>query len=101
MPDLKIAWMPASEASFKQIRERAITAGKYSEFMQVHNEIVLILRDPNQAFEKGELLFRTRKPGGEVRLLVHDGISVCYAVYRNEMAGWVSKYIAMGKRFGE
>jgi hypothetical protein len=88
MPVLKIVWMPASEATFKALRQRPIDAGRYTDFMQAHNEVAIAVRDPELAFEKGELLYRTRKPGGEVRVWV------------NRMIASVTRFFAMRKRAG-
>jgi hypothetical protein len=92
---MKLAWMPIAKTAFEELRKRANEAGKHDEFVQAHNEVVLALRDFDTAFVKGELLFNTRKAGGEVRLWVNRIICVCYAVFREEQAGWILKYKAM------
>ena len=101
MLDMKIVWTPPAQASFDLTRKRAIASGVYPKFMKSHNEMILILRDSDLAFEKGELMFRTRKFGGEVRVFVHGGLSVSYTVFRDEKAGWINKYSGIGKIFGE
>jgi hypothetical protein len=95
MSIMKLVWKPAAEDAFKELKKRATKAGKLAELMQAHNEMVLALRDPQMAFVKGELLFKTQKPGGEVRLFVNQVISVCYAAYRDEKTGWILKYKAV------
>jgi len=92
MSSMKMIWLPAAEADFKRILNRAKEKGKFREFAEAHNEIVKIIRDEETAFAKGEILFNTKTPGGEVRILVRDGISICYAVFRIEKAGWILKY---------
>lgn len=101
MLDMKIVWTPSAKASFELTRKRVIAAGIYPEFIKSHNDMILILRDSDLAFEKGELMFRTQKLGGEVRLFVQGGLSVSYTVFRNEKAGWINKYTGIGKMFGE
>lgn len=92
MPSVKFTWTPSAKSQFEELRKRASDAGKHQQFVRVHNEIVTALRDLKMALEKGELLFATRKAGGEVRHWVHQFISVCYAVFRDEPAGWILKY---------
>src|SRR5438034_1091094 len=92
MPTIKLTWMPHSRAEFERLKKRAVGAGKRDEFLRVHNEIVRALRDSDLAFEKGELRFRTRRPGGEVRLWVNEFIAVGYVVFREPYVGWVLKY---------
>lgn len=84
--------MPKSQLQFEELRKRAMDKGRRDEFIQVHNEIVIALHDLVQAFEKGELLFRTRKAGGEVRHWVHKFISVCYVAFRREQVGLILNY---------
>jgi hypothetical protein len=96
MPVLKILWTRLSEPQFDDLRQRATAAaGKLDEFAKVHNEIVTALRDPEQALEKGEPLYKTRKPGGEVRQWLHKFISVSYVIFRDEQVGWIIKYQAV------
>jgi hypothetical protein len=95
MPLIKVVWMPASKATFDALKKKAIEAGKYQELMTAHNEILSALRDSDSAFEKGELLFKTRKASGEVRLYVNRCISICYVVFHDENAGWILKYNAV------
>ena len=92
MDIIKLAWMPPAKIAFERLAKRARDAGRHDEFKLAHNEIVVALRDNDQAFAKGELLFKTRKAGGEVRHWVNRFISVCYAVFREEKAGWILKY---------
>ena len=99
MPTMKMIWMPAAHAAFETILKQARNTDKYIEFVNAHDDVVRIVRDEILAFEKGELLYKTKKPGGEVRHLVHAGISICYAVFRDEKAGWITKYNAV-KRAG-
>jgi hypothetical protein len=37
-------------------------------------------------------LYGTRKPGGEVRQLLHGFISVVYAIFAKKHVGWILKY---------
>lgn len=92
MERISLAWTPSAKAAFEKVQDRAIKAGRHTDFKQVHNEIVLSLRDPKLAFEKGEIQFKTKKASGEVRHWVHGFISVVYAVLRDEKAGWVLRY---------
>jgi len=75
-----------------ELKKRATEAGKRREFVEAHNEILLALRDFEAAFTKAELLFQTKKAGGEVRLWVNRVIAVCFALFREEKAGWILKY---------
>jgi hypothetical protein len=92
MASLKMEWTLASKAQFEELRQRAAGAGKKEQFNRVHNEIVFALQELTQALEKGELLYNTRRAGGEVRHWIHRFISVCYAVFRHEQVGWVVAY---------
>jgi len=92
MATLRVEWTTSSKAQFDELRKRAIGNEQYDQFRQTHNEIAVALNDMTQACEKGELLYKTRMPGGEVRLWVHGFISVCYVVFRAEQVGWILKY---------
>ncbi len=89
---LKMAWTPRSEAQFGEFRIRATKAGKYDEFRLTHNDIVRALRDLDQAQEKGERLFRTKKQGGEVRHWVYKHVSICYTIFPQLRVGWIVSY---------
>jgi hypothetical protein len=84
---MELAWMPIAKLAFEDLRKRAGEAGKHDEFAKAHNEIVLALRDFDTAFAKGELLFRTQKPGGEVRLWVNRVIAMRF-IARSGPAGF-------------
>jgi hypothetical protein len=92
MAAVKMEWTRTSKSQFDELKKRAIDAGEYEQFKQAHNEIVVTLRELSQALQKGELLFNTRRPGGEVRHWIHRFISVCYVVFRNEQVGWMLAY---------
>jgi plasmid stabilization system protein ParE len=92
MATLIIEWTRASKSQFDELRQRAIDTGNYEQFKQTHNEIVVALRDLAQAREKGELLYKTRRPGGEVRHWIHQFISVSYVVFGEEEVGWILAY---------
>jgi hypothetical protein len=89
MASLRMEWTATSKAQFDELRTRATSKGEYGQFAEAHNQIAVALRDPDQALEKGELLYKTRRPGGEVRHWVHRFISVCYVVFRAEQVGWI------------
>src|SRR6516164_2630148 len=95
MSALKVLWTPLSKQQFDEFHRRAIDAGKEYEFVLAHNEIVAALRNLDSALEKGELLYHTRIPGGEVRQWVHQFISISYVVYRPEQVGWILKYLPL------
>jgi hypothetical protein len=92
MPAVKLLWTRSSKLQFDALRQRAVAAGKITELSQAHNEMVTILRDLDQALEKGEALYYTRRPGGVVRLWIHNFISVTYVVFRIEQVAWITKY---------
>ena len=92
MPPFRMEWTRSSKSQFEALQERAIQAGRHEQFRQAHNEIVAALRDLSQALEKGELLYHTRRPGGEVRHWIHQFISVRYVVFREEQVGWIVAY---------
>jgi hypothetical protein len=92
MSTLKLMWTHLSRRQFEDLQQRAVVTGKVDEITKVHNEIVEILRDLDQASEVGEPLYNTRKPGGLVRHWVHDFIAVTYVVFRSEQVGWILKY---------
>lgn len=92
MSIIKLIWTPAAKVGFDELQNKAREAGKVHEFVRAHNEVVLALRDPQSAFERGELLFTTQTPSGEVRLFLYQMISVCYVVYRHEPTGLILKY---------
>jgi hypothetical protein len=92
MPAVKLLWTRSSKLQFEALRQRADAAGKLTELSQAHNEMVAILRDLDQALEKGEALYNTRKPGGVVRQWIHNFISVTYVVFRIEQVAWIMKY---------
>ncbi len=52
MPALMMSWTPLAKLQFDVLRQRANDTGKLDEFINVHNEIVTILRDLNQALKK-------------------------------------------------
>ena len=93
MPALKLMWTQSSRGQFETLRKRAIDTGKQDEFVRTHNEIVVALRDLDTALNKGEPLYHTRKPGGEVRQWGHHFILVSYVVFRQEQVGWILKYL--------
>lgn len=101
MPDLKLLWTQLSKSQFDEFRQRAIAAGKLDEFIKAHNEIVAVLRDLDSALEKGEPLYHTRKPGGEVRQWVQQFIAVSYVIFREEQVGWVLKYLPVPESWPE
>lgn len=92
MADLKMEWTVSSQSQFEALRKRAIDSDKYDEFRTAHNEIVGVLCTVGLALEKGERLYHTRRPGGEVRHWVYRTISVCYVVFRAEQVGWILNY---------
>lgn len=93
MPLLKLAATQTANRQFLELRERAVAVGQLERFSTAHNEILASLRDLDQALEKGERLYHTRKPGGEVRQWVYQFISVTYVVFPNERVGWITKYV--------
>jgi hypothetical protein len=92
MAALRLEWTPSAKAEFEALRQRARDTGEAERFKQIHNEIVLALRDLDQALERGEREYSTRRPGGEVRHWVHHFLSVYYVVFREEQVGWIMKY---------
>jgi hypothetical protein len=92
MAGVRIEWTLASKAQFDGMRKRALDVGEQDQFKEAHNEIVVALRDLAQAAEKGELLYNTRRRGGEVRHWINCFISVCYVIFREEQVGWILAY---------
>jgi hypothetical protein len=92
MATLRLEWTNSSKAQFEELKRRAIEHEQYDHFRQTHNEIVITLKEMTQACEKGELLYKTRMPGGEVRHWVHGFVSVCYVVFRTEQVSWILQY---------
>jgi hypothetical protein len=92
MPALKVVWTYLSKPQFDDLRQKATQAGRLTDFIRVHNEIVAALHDLDQALEKGECEYHTRKPGGDVRKWVHQFIAVSYVVFPNEQVAWVLRY---------
>jgi hypothetical protein len=92
MPLLRLEWTVVSRPMFEHWRSHFTAIGRGHDFSRVHNQIVTVLTDSEQAMEKGEALFNTRKPGGLVRLWVHEFISVCYVVFPQERLGWILRY---------
>ncbi|MCI0739064.1 MAG: hypothetical protein L0Y72_08470 [Gemmataceae bacterium] len=92
MPAVKVHWTRLSKPQFDDLRKRAEESERLAEFSRAHNEIVLALRDLDQAMTKGEPAYRTRKSGGEVRKWVHRFIAVSYAVFPEDQVAWVLKY---------
>ncbi len=64
MPAVKVHWTRLSKPQFDDLRKRAEESERLAEFSRAHNEIVLALRDLDQAMTKGEPAYRTRKSGG-------------------------------------
>lgn len=95
MPNLKLLWTRLSEPQFADLRRRATETGHVEEFIRIHNEIVVSLRDLDRALECGEPLYDTRTPGGEVRQWIHEFISVVYLVFRKEQVAWILRYQAV------
>jgi hypothetical protein len=93
VPALKLFWTRLSQEQFDRLHTRAIDTGRLDEFVRTHNESVVALRDLDTALDKGEPLYHTRKPGGEVRQWCHHFISVSYVVFRQEQVGWIVKYL--------
>jgi hypothetical protein len=92
MAALRMEWTLSSKAQFEELKKRAAATGKGEQFKQAHNEIVNTLREAASALEKGELLYRTQRPGGEVRHWICHFLSVCFVVFRDEQVGWILKY---------
>jgi hypothetical protein len=95
MPALKIVWTPASNRQFGELRQRAAEKGRLDEFANTHAEIVEILSDLDQAIEKSDPLYRTKKPGGIVRHFLHKCISVIFCIFPTDLAGWIVTYRAV------
>jgi len=95
MAALRLEWTQASKAHFDALQKRAKDRGAADQFKQAHNEIVAALSDHTNAMELGEVLFKTRKPGGEVRHWVHRFLSLTYVVFRQEQIGWILRYQAV------
>ena len=88
----KLEWLQQSKAQFEELRTRAMNAGQAETFRRLHNEIATALRDLHQALEKGEVMYKPRRPGGEVRHWVLENISVWYVVFPREQIGWILEY---------
>jgi hypothetical protein len=101
MSALKMSWTLVSKQQFDEFRRRASDTGKLDEFVKAHNEIAAVLRDLDMALEKGEPLYNTRRPGGEVRQWVHQFISISYVVFRKEQVGWIVKYAPVPESWPE
>jgi hypothetical protein len=92
MPAVKMLWTDSSKKQFDELRQRAADTDHLAEFIAVHNEIVPILRDLDRLLEKSDPLYNTKKPGGTVRHLLHNFLSVTFYLFAEERAGWVTKY---------
>jgi plasmid stabilization system protein ParE len=92
MAALRMEWTRAAKTQFEELKQRARETGNYERFRQAHNEIAAALRELEQALEKGEVQYNTRRPGGEVRHWIHRFISVRYVVFRAEQVGWILAY---------
>jgi hypothetical protein len=92
MPAVKMLWTDSSKRQFDELRQRAVDTNHEDGFIAVHNEIVVILRDLDQIIEKSDPLYNTKKPGGIVRHLLHEFISVTIYLFAEDRVGWVTKY---------
>jgi hypothetical protein len=92
MPAMIISWTVVSKPQFDTLKLRAIETGNLARFIAVHNTILSTLRDLDQALEKGEPVYHTKRPGGVVRHWMHDFISVNYVVFPSERVGWILGY---------
>src|SRR5947209_4360550 len=101
MPALKMLWANPAKQQFEKLHQRAADSGHLAEFAAVHNEIVAILRDLDQALERSDPLYNTRKPGGVVRHLLHGFISVTFCLYPADQVGWVTKYLPVSANWPE
>ena len=97
MATLRLEWTPSAKAEFEKLKKLASERGKLDSLAINHQEIVDTLTDLGNALVKGELLFTTRKPGGEVRHWVCGAISVCYVVRRDDSVGWILRYTGLGE----
>lgn len=95
MPELKSVWTVASKSQFDELRQRAVDTNHLADFIRVHNEIVALLGDLERVIEKGDPLYRTKKPGGIVLHILLEFISVTYTLFAEERVGWVIGYRAI------
>jgi len=95
MPPLRMEWTQASRAQFDAVCQRARAAGCYSDLLAAHNHMVRTFQDLDEALSRGEALYPTRLPGGEVRLWMHGFLAVTYVVYRAQQVGFILQYQTM------
>ncbi len=92
MTQLTLLWTNPAEREFKRLRQRASTTDKQGEFVQTHNEIVVVLGDSEQAATRGEPLYHARKTGGLYRKWLHGHIAVTYLLFTGENIAWITRY---------
>lgn len=92
MAAVKVAWLPSSKLQFEKCAQRAEDHGEFDQFKRTHNDIALALAGLDSSLAKGEVLYRTRRPGGEIHHWVHQFISVWYVIFRQEQLGWITRY---------
>lgn len=95
---MKIEWTKDSLAQFEAARSFAGKTGRSDRFTTAHNEIVPLLADPVHGAEAGELLFRTKLDGGEVRVCARHPVSVVCVMFPAKMVGWIWKYDLMMRK---
>lgn len=93
MTALKLVWSTPGEKQFDELHQRASSTGRLSEFLTVHNEIVDILSDLEQSTRKSDPLYNTKKPGGTVRHLLHQFVSVTFYLYPEDRVVCIAKYV--------
>ena len=101
MPSLTLTSTQTANQQYRELRQRAVAVGQLDQFNTIHTEILGDLCNLDKAIERGERLYLTRKPGGEVRQWVHRFISVTYVVFPNELTGWIIKYASVPSSWPE
>jgi hypothetical protein len=91
MAKCKIDWTGKAKEQFRSILQRANHAGQLESLIEVHDEMLRLLCDVDTAMGKGEILFSTKKAGGEVRHWIVEMFSICYAIFPEQQVAWIVK----------
>lgn len=96
---LNVNFAPIARAQYLAARQRVQSAGRFAEFREANIEIIRALSDPVKAQSLGEVLYKTNLPGGEVRVWYSQGIAVTYALFIQQNAAFIVRYVAHDERW--
>jgi hypothetical protein len=91
MSKCKIDWTGSAKEQFRSILQRAIDGGQLESLVKVHDEMLRLMCDVDTAMSKGEILFSTKKAGGEVRHWILEMLSICYVIFPEQQVAWIVK----------